>query len=251
MSSGLNTVADIPKPWRDIFQLIREAFPGARMAGGCLRDRDNGRPVKDIDVFIPEATAKFADLEAVRDCLTALGGSSEIMNDKVYPKGVDNHVVGVVDVKFVSCSVPFQLIVGDWGQSAEDLYRCFDFGICQISYDGRTIHRSHDYEHDVRRKEFRVVTPRSQNAMNQTVERYARLKAKYKDWTFESSSSGPIYGSYTYDSRKTFHVIADQFHIVDPVVKMSSVIVDTLKVNSVRTKGQAIRSSELKKLINP
>ena len=48
----IGSVDDIPSSWRELLGEIREVAPDAVIAGGALRDRDNGRPIKDLDVFV-------------------------------------------------------------------------------------------------------------------------------------------------------------------------------------------------------
>ena len=185
MEDGLKNVSDIPKAWRDLFGIIREALPGTVMAGGCLRDRDIGVKVNDIDLFVPMASGEEKDLTAVKTILAQLGAERvEILGDKMYPQGVDNQIIGVVEAKFVSCPLVFQLVIGDWGSSIPDLFSRFDFSICKIAYDGRQIHRDPDYRIDRKSKLFRITSRRSRRAFEQSVQRYAKLLPKFPGWKF-------------------------------------------------------------------
>lgn len=184
----INTVDDIPRSWRNALALLRTAIPAAVMAGGCLRDRDNGRPVKDIDIFVPVSTSKHEDLEAIKKIVEGFGWMDvNIDNAKMYPEGCDTRVVGIVDCR-VPNAPPIQIIVGEW--DTDNLFRHFDFGICQISFDGKSIRRSHHYNTDRVWQRFRIVTERSDKAFVSSINRWARLKQKYEGWTFDLGTRG-------------------------------------------------------------
>lgn len=196
--SGINTVGDIPKAWRDLFALIKDHVGGVIMAGGCLRDRDNGVRVNDIDLFVPQTTGSEKDVTSLVPLLLSLGAQrAEVVNDRMYPEGVDNRIIGVVEAKFVSCPLVLQFVVGDWGVGIPDLFHRFDYGICMIAYDGKQIHRSPEYFTDQKAKLFRLCTPRSRSAFQKSVMRYAKLLPKYPGWKFDLGHFHAQYGGHS------------------------------------------------------
>lgn len=182
-TSGLNSVADIPQPWRTALAQLQTCIPSAIMAGGCLRDREFGKKVKDIDIFVPVSSNPEKDLSEVKKMLIDLGWLDvRVDTAKTYPEGCDTRIIGVVEGRVLNCP-PIQVVVGEW--DTEKIFEHFDFGICQISFDGRTIRRSPDYQMDRRSRKFRIVTERSDKAFVSSINRWARLKEKYQDWTFD------------------------------------------------------------------
>ena len=176
--------SDIPDRWRVGLSIVRDLIPSAVMAGGCLRDRTVGVAVKDIDIFVPVSEDKESDLRKIVEMLDSVGIEGTISSDKMYPES-DNRIVGVVDFKIPNAP-PFQIVVGDWGQAIDDLFQRFDFGNCQIATNGKEIWRSGNFIPDIRAKTFQLCTPRSRRGFQQSIERFARLKAeKYPDWKFD------------------------------------------------------------------
>src|SRR3546814_3352677 len=43
---------EIPEKWRELLASVRSVFPTAIIAGGAMRDLENGTPVKDIDINV-------------------------------------------------------------------------------------------------------------------------------------------------------------------------------------------------------
>jgi hypothetical protein len=185
---GLNDKADIPAPWRHMLTTLQMFFPDAVIAGGCLRDRDTGVKVKDIDVFMPAATSTENDLQTIAGVLRREGWDVSCHAATMYPQGMDTRVIGVLDTSYPGCP-PIQIIVGEWFTDRRLLDK-FDFGICQIMYDGRDLIKTRDYDRDFVNAQFRIVTERSDLAFVQSINRWARLKGKYPTWTFHLGTRG-------------------------------------------------------------
>lgn len=207
----MSTEIQIPTAWRAALKRIQAISPGAVLAGGCLRDRDHEVPVKDLDFFVQKRTGKIDDLEKIAAAIRADGGEAEIDGNKVYPES-DNRVVGVVDVKLANCP-PIQIIVADWCD-IPTLFSMFDYGVCQIAYDGRKFHRSLYYNDDSRKKRFRIRSWPTQRSFEQSVERYARFLKKYPGWKFSIGSNAQFHSGGRVNLSSEFVVKADM--VTDP-----------------------------------
>lgn len=169
----------IPAAYAAILTAVREAFPGSLIAGGALRDLDNGRPVKDIDVFAPNCNS-FDDLyHRATHCLPEEHFATTEFHS--YEDWCTREVVGVLNVE--SPFGPYQLIGLSTGP--ETIIPRLDFGICQIGYDGLEVVRSVAYEADKARKTFTLTRCDDERQRDRSVRRYGRLSAeKYAGWSF-------------------------------------------------------------------
>lgn len=180
---------EIPETWVAPLSAVKAVCRDAVIAGGCLRDLDHGRPVKDIDIFVNGGALE--NLEHLRQQLVDAGlDCQDIDYEKSYPIGELNDVVGDFEILGLT-DEPIQLIMVSWDTSR--ITERFDFGICRVSFDGETLFRSDDYEKDSADQVFRLVQDRSGVWLSASVHRYARLVRKYEDWrfvAFEADATG-------------------------------------------------------------
>src|SRR3546814_3140365 len=55
---------EIPEKWRELLASVRSVFPTAIIAGGAMRDLENGKPVKDIDINVEANGQTFTSIKA-------------------------------------------------------------------------------------------------------------------------------------------------------------------------------------------
>lgn len=179
--------ADIPAAWTQALDAIQQIAP-AVMAGGCLRDLDNGREVKDIDIFVSDRGARANGLYALREQLIEADlACAEIDESKMYPVGDGNDLIGCIDMEFADCCPPVQIIMV--ACSLDRILERFDYGICRISFDGTVLVRHPDYIADREAKLFRLRLHRDHQQLSASVHRFARLTRKYEDWRFVPHTS--------------------------------------------------------------
>lgn len=172
----------IPTLWSDVLSKIQTVFPSAVIAGGALRDLDNERPIKDVDIFIPVQTpddyTKIYDLfpDAVLSKHTQYG-------IKAVPDDADRDIWAIfnlnrgslLDGSFIS----FDLIICT--EAAADM-NSFDINLCQIIYDGHKVVKSNEYIKGQAEKVLKVLNV---NRTDRNARRMERMKAKYPDFTVE------------------------------------------------------------------
>jgi len=76
--------------------------------------------------------------------------------------------------------IPIQLIFVNW--KTERSHERFDIGICRISYDGRDVSISRDFEQDSSDQVINIRRCENKWMLGATINRYLRLKKKYPDW---------------------------------------------------------------------
>jgi hypothetical protein len=172
-------VADIPKAWRSALASVQVLYPDAVMAGGCLRDREQGVKVKDIDIFVPCESTDVEHGRRVRRAMAADGWQDiDVVSDKTYN---GERISMSLETKFPGCP-PINIIVMPYALKE------FDFGICQIEFDGKRILRTRDYHLDKRAQVFRLVPVVNDSEFVRSLERWSRLKEKYPSWKLNLGS---------------------------------------------------------------
>lgn len=186
------TIKDIPIAWKDALGAIHQLRREAVIGGGALRDLDNRRPIKDIDIFVHGLVSD--DIGSLHDAMVAAGFACEEYDPaEFYPIGDGNDVIGYFEAAYPGLETPLQIIVVQYSCTAATIVERFDYGICRIAFDGRTLFMHPDYVADQTANIFRLCIdfdthdPRLPNAIH----RYARLSQKYEGWCWRPFSADP------------------------------------------------------------
>lgn len=188
----------IPDSWGALVRSIREVCPSAVLAGGALRDLDNGRDVKDLDIFIEvageaQAVDALAALEAGLVTQTVHYEPSDLT---YYPQDQNLEVILVAEL--LDHDIPIQLIFVRWPTAR--IVERFDYGICQIAYDGVELTKGPNYDQDKADQVFALRRDRpTAISMRGSVKRYARLTAeKYAGWDWRAYEPDPVEFDYLF-----------------------------------------------------
>lgn len=174
---------DVPPAWQAALAAIQTVDPDAVIGGGCLRDLDNCREVKDIDIFVEgDKAAHLFELQKRLQDLAGVDYVGDIDDSTMYPIGDGNDVVGFFEIEFDAVDQPIQMIVVKW--PTVKICDRFDFGICRIAFDGQKLTRTPEYEQDKRDQVFKLRRSRTDEEMVASVHRFARLTRKYDGWRF-------------------------------------------------------------------
>lgn len=148
----------------------RFAFVG----GGAVRDTVLGRPIKDIDVWI-----LVDDLSEFEGLLAEAGLQLEFNLDYFNYRALGTSVLGEVD------GLPVQLVAlrRDLCPSMETATAQFDFGLCQISYDGVGLFPTSAFITDMLNNTMTLDLSRPGVDEARSRARYERLKEKYPEFT--------------------------------------------------------------------
>jgi hypothetical protein len=169
-------VRDIPAPWLGVLAAIQAIAPEAHIAGGALRDLDNGRPVKDIDIFIPaekDVAVSLLLLELGFERTVGLDLSSMAGADPAVSLSIEWHKEG---------HLPVNTVFLTRGTAVADNLARLDLGLCQIAFDGQCLLKTNAYRDDQADQFFTIVRADNQTQLDRTYGRYERLRKKYPGW---------------------------------------------------------------------
>lgn len=144
-----------------------------------MRDLDNGRPVKDLDVFFNEDTVADYTFEKVlgdryvnsfNGCNNPqyIGAASEIFGTTVFLDAEGGPSLNLINV-----APEF-----DTTRMLERM----DFGICLIGFNGQDVIRTAAYHADQLSKQFTLTRADTIEGTMRSLKRYDRLQEKYHDW---------------------------------------------------------------------
>lgn len=184
----------IPDAYASALVHVQRTFPGAVIAGGALRDLENERPVKDIDIFIPDIVipepepvdGPFGTLTCVPDfnwlrtkIIESLPEGGELVGVMgSYEGWATEEVIGVFDIK--TPDLDYQVICLTSGP--ETILPRMDFGICRISWDGSEVHRTDEYNADRLNECLTLHRCDDRTQYDRSITRYTRLAKKYQGW---------------------------------------------------------------------
>src|ERR1700682_1757079 len=122
----------LPEAWLDTMSRVRSVLPSAYLAGGALRDLDNGKPVKDLDVFFTEEAYNIAALE---DGLAKQGYFYNSRCAGQYMTDAAGEVDGTTTYVNTDGLPELNLIQLAPSFNPASIVERVDFGLCQIGFD--------------------------------------------------------------------------------------------------------------------
>jgi hypothetical protein len=169
---------EVPQEWVGILKAVQRVYPDALMAGGALRDLDNGKEVKDIDIFFhgdPDEETQRAlhlGLMLYRPGLTSSCDLSYVGANDATRSMVFQGLVGDPPVNLVALKEP-----------AEKALDRMDFGLCQIGFDGYCVFKTPAYQLDKRNMTFTLTRADDKQGVQRSLKRFERLtRDKYQGW---------------------------------------------------------------------
>ncbi len=147
----------IPDFWHDALIDLQVMDPSAILAGGCIRDLFYGVEVKDLDFFTKGPFPSWAEPHET---------------DKDY-EGMQ-YVLAIGSYKLQSHEA--NVIMVENNESHEALLKSFDFGFCQIAYDGKRIIKTPEFDWDFKHS---IITLRHIDRYRRSLRRYCRINQRY------------------------------------------------------------------------
>lgn len=161
--------------FREILEVVRWEFPGSHpvIGGGALRDSILGRPIKDVDVFLRAKDHDNLDSELttfIRPPIIVQHGYGR----------ADMH--GAWDFKQQLCGFDVQLILADF-EDLQDLAHTFDIGLSRVTFDGRALYVTKEFEEDAADKAFRIRRADNHYEVERSLRRIERHSVKYPEFS--------------------------------------------------------------------
>lgn len=169
----------LPPHWITVLDQIQKAEPGAIIAGGALRDFDMGIPSKDLDIFVPYEVNMKAVKAEVANLYSLWDDGQEYFFQDHAPfqvfKAMPDEFQGLPKLEIIRCVE---------GINPHDRWPEFDFGACQISFDGHQMRATAQYLKDTDAHEFTLTRADTVEALHRSIKRVRRWQAReYADWS--------------------------------------------------------------------
>lgn len=187
------TAKDIPGVWKEILHRAQSLGSGAVLAGGALRDLEHGKPVRDLDIFIPGDDIPSPGLEDLDQAYGVKGKWA------LHPMAA--YRMGKTDVVATATHIAVKKLAGvSDGVSQVQLYvvntvilkeplsvmgvlERMDFGACQIGFDGRGVWATYAYCKDHHDKTLTLCRCEDEKDFERSMRRAEKLKVKYPDYS--------------------------------------------------------------------
>jgi len=172
----------VPDAWKKLLHVIQRRFPQAQIAGGALRDLWHGKPIKDVDIFIP---VEECDDNLYEDLILILDPYAEKVASSIYGQSQEGepqpgfrhiHVIWRLNLDGVIYEIIF---IEDRG---EDLISVFDLSLAQIAYDGSSVRTTAAFNQTIFDKVIRVMNI---NRADRGAKRLERVLSKYPEYRTE------------------------------------------------------------------
>jgi hypothetical protein len=171
------TISDIPEEVKSLLSKVQEfSRDEAILAGGYLRDLDHGVEPKDIDIFVPadwDRREFFDFLQAYLITPTNFGFKESAENDDTILEQI------IFEDSDVFPGLPINILVCKSAIKPADRFERFDYGLCQIMYDGEDLLRSAAYMKDKANGTFTLMRYTGPEAHENSLQRFKRFKARY------------------------------------------------------------------------
>jgi len=178
-------------PYISILNEIKKTIPTAIIAGGAIRDMYHNKPVKDIDIFVPDHSPTGVDVFSPDFWKQQFGLATSIYSDD-YVKPVSDGDDGSCNEKeyinmvweISSNGVLYNIVIANIDPT-EYVTRFFDVGLCKAYCDGVKIRLTSDFMYDSKHKKLTLVSEdMSQDEFNYMMDNHIRkLKIKYHGYS--------------------------------------------------------------------
>jgi hypothetical protein len=163
----------------NILEALQRTLPcKPHIAGGAVRDTILERPIRDIDIFIHEASGDTAAALLRSDF-----GYVKVGEWKQYAGFADPIVVRVAKLEKADETIPICLIGLEQDLTPVRNIERFDFGVCMATWDGGEFVPAYPFKKDTEGQTFTLCRADNDAQFAYSMIRYSKLTAdRYKGW---------------------------------------------------------------------
>lgn len=170
-------IEQLKPEWKAVLREVQKIDPYALIAGGCLRDIVHNVPIKDIDIFVtPMSLSRWGQC-----CLAVQEHYPTLSNDDDFD---DSTATAPIECETGHMyyrrkdPIPINMILLKTLRPVEYAPR-FDWGLCQIYYDGNTVTRLSPFNQDSANKTLTLCRWTDLEGVQYSYGRFERLLKKY------------------------------------------------------------------------
>lgn len=190
---------NIPQRIIDALKNIQIEIPDAAIAGGFLRDIYFGKQYKDIDIFIPHVSnisdVLFGKMEEFKYEPTVVSTNfyaTEMHGASYMPQTEVTRVWNLEQIYLtwedkqraynLNINDQFQIIMLAEGLALKDRIHGYDFGVCQIYFDGNDCWATDAFMKDAENKTFTLTFCEDEEQFARSMRRWNRLTSRYSEF---------------------------------------------------------------------
>jgi hypothetical protein len=158
VAAATTTDMKLPRSWLDVITRIRSqsGWEETALAGGCLRDLDLGRPIKDVDIFLPVILSP-PPFDILKNLFRGVF-VDEIVHVPGQNSAVSNGIQVLSHYQFRINGWRFEITQKAEPFTALNIIDSFDLGFCMICLDrNNQVYRSPEYLKDAAHQTITIV----------------------------------------------------------------------------------------------
>ena len=181
MSESGNAATRTVQHYDNILEALqRSMLAPVHIAGGAVRDTILGRPIRDIDMFLPEARC-----DAAADLLRSRFGYVKVGQWAQYMHFSDPMVARVAKFEKADETIPLCLIGLTAELNARENIARFDFGVCMAAWQGGSTQMitNDEFKRDAEGQTFTLWRADDLAQFTYSMFRFKKLAERYPGWT--------------------------------------------------------------------
>lgn len=167
--------------YKETLTAIQTIASQAHIAGGAPRDTITGKPIRDVDVFLPDTGDNIKKVAAL---LRSHFHYVQVGQFENYEGFSEPAMTCVAKFEKWDETIPICLIgLKEYAADPWANIDRFDFGICMVAYAGREIIRDSRFSDDLEAQTFTLCRADNERQLIYSLSRYEKITAeRYAGW---------------------------------------------------------------------